>query len=76
MRVPAGCLPSCTGIIFNVTGGSDMALYEVEQVASVVQSLADPACNIIFGAGAPRSAWHGAQRSAHGLWCSGRTHLV
>eukprot|EP00775_Hariotina_reticulata_P002452 gene2452-2755_t len=39
-----------TGIIFNITGGSDLTLNEVNRVSQVVTSLADPAANIIFGA--------------------------
>ena len=31
-------------------GGSDLTLQEVNRVSEVVSSLADPACNIIFGA--------------------------
>jgi cell division protein FtsZ len=39
-----------SGIIFNITGGSDLTLNEVNRVSQVVTSLADPAANIIFGA--------------------------
>ena len=41
------CLP---GIVFNITGGSDLTLQEVNCISEVVTSLADPSCNIIFGA--------------------------
>ena len=39
-----------TGIVFNITGGSDLTLQEVNRVSEVVTALADPSCNIIFGA--------------------------
>ncbi|KAF8072810.1 FTSZ1 [Scenedesmus sp. PABB004] len=39
-----------TGIVFNITGGRDMTLSEVNRVSQVVTGLADPAANIIFGA--------------------------
>ena len=38
------------GILFNITGGSDMSLYEVHQAASVIRETAHPDCNLIFGA--------------------------
>lgn len=38
------------GIVYNITGGRDLTLMEVNRVSEVVTSLADPACNIIFGA--------------------------
>jgi len=39
-----------TGIVYNITGGKDLTLQEVNRVSEVVTSLADPSCNIIFGA--------------------------
>eukprot|EP00897_Mesotaenium_endlicherianum_P003370 jgi/Mesen1/3060/ME000018S02379 len=39
-----------TGIVFNITGGDDMTLAEVNRVSQVVMNLADPGANIIFGA--------------------------
>mmetsp|Transcript_30079 Transcript_30079/g.74621 ORF Transcript_30079/g.74621 Transcript_30079/m.74621 type:complete len:287 (-) Transcript_30079:140-1000(-) len=39
-----------TGIVYNITGGSDMTLQEVNAVSEVVTSLADPSANVIFGA--------------------------
>jgi cell division protein FtsZ len=38
------------GVIFNVTGGSDLTLYEVNDAAEVIYNAADPDANIIFGA--------------------------
>src|SRR5512137_847199 len=38
------------GILFNVTGGTDLALYEVNLAAEIIRRTADPDANIIFGA--------------------------
>ncbi|MEO6063363.1 MAG: cell division protein FtsZ [Thermoflexales bacterium] len=38
------------GILFNVTGGPDMALHEVNEAAMLIRSAAHPDCNVIFGA--------------------------
>ncbi len=38
------------GVLFNVTGGSDMTLTEINEAAGVVSSAADSDANIIFGA--------------------------
>ena len=38
------------GILLNVSGGSDLSLFEVNEVAEAVSSAADPEANIIFGA--------------------------
>jgi cell division protein FtsZ len=38
------------GILFNVTGGPDLALYEVNEAAEIIRRTADPDANIIFGA--------------------------
>jgi cell division protein FtsZ len=38
------------GILFNVTGGSDMSLYEVNLAASIIRETAHPEANLIFGA--------------------------
>lgn len=39
-----------TGIVYNITGGTDLTLQEVNAVSEVVTSLADPSANVIFGA--------------------------
>ena len=39
-----------TGIVYNITGGRDLTLAEVNRVSEVVTGLADPAANVIFGA--------------------------
>ncbi|HKV46121.1 MAG TPA: cell division protein FtsZ [bacterium] len=38
------------GVLMNITGGTDLALFEVSEAAQVVQKAADPDANIIFGA--------------------------
>ncbi len=38
------------GILFNVTGGNDLSLYEVNEAAEIIRRTADPDANIIFGA--------------------------
>lgn len=38
------------GILFNVTGGSNLSLYEVNQAASIIKETAHPDVNLIFGA--------------------------
>lgn len=38
------------GILFNVTGGPDLSLFEVNQAASIVRETAHPDANVIFGA--------------------------
>lgn len=39
-----------TGIVYNITGGRDLTLQEVNRVSEVVTGLADPSANVIFGA--------------------------
>jgi cell division protein FtsZ len=38
------------GILFNITGGPDMSLYEVNLAASIIRETAHPDANLIFGA--------------------------
>jgi cell division protein FtsZ len=38
------------GILFNVTGGSDMTLFEVNEAAALIKETAHPDVNLIFGA--------------------------
>jgi len=38
------------GILFNVTGGDDLSMYEVDEAAKIITEAADPDANIIFGA--------------------------
>lgn len=39
-----------TGVLLNITGGSDLGLLEINEAAEIVQQAADPDANIIFGA--------------------------
>ncbi len=38
------------GILFNITGGDDLSMYEIDEAAKVITEAADPEANIIFGA--------------------------
>ncbi|KAM7526061.1 hypothetical protein LguiA_015963 [Lonicera macranthoides] len=38
------------GIVWNITGGSDLTLFEVNAAAEVIYDLVDPTANLIFGA--------------------------
>lgn len=38
------------GILFNITGGNDLAMFEVDEAARIITEAADPDANIIFGA--------------------------
>jgi cell division protein FtsZ len=38
------------GILFNVTGGPDLGMYEIDEAARIITEAADPDANIIFGA--------------------------
>ncbi len=38
------------GVLFNVTGGNDLSMFEVDEAARVITEAADPDANIIFGA--------------------------
>lgn len=38
------------GILFNVTGGNDLTLYDVNEAAEIIKSTAHPDVNLIFGA--------------------------
>ncbi len=37
------------GILYNITGGPDMTMYEVEEASKAITEAADPESNIIFG---------------------------
>lgn len=44
------CVQDAKGMILNITGGSDLTLFEVDEAADrVTQELDDPHANIIFG---------------------------
>jgi cell division protein FtsZ len=38
------------GILFNVTGGNDLGLYEINQAATIIRETTHPDVNLIFGA--------------------------
>ncbi len=38
------------GVVFNITGGSDLTLHEVNTAAEIIYEVVDPNANIIFGA--------------------------
>ena len=38
------------GILFNVTGGTDLSMFEVDEAARIITEAADPDATIIFGA--------------------------
>jgi cell division protein FtsZ len=43
-------IDGATGILMNITGGTDIGLFEVNEAAEVVTSAADQNANVIFGA--------------------------
>ena len=42
-------IEEATGVLFNVTGGSDLKLSELHEAAEVIQRVVSPDANIIFG---------------------------
>ena len=42
-------IEGATGVLFNITGGSDLKLAELHEAAEVIQRVVDPDCNILFG---------------------------
>lgn len=38
------------GILFTITGGTDLAMFEVDEAARIITEASDPEANIIFGA--------------------------
>src|SRR5258706_7647853 len=38
------------GVLFNIAGGSDLTMFEVDEAARIISSAADPDANVIFGA--------------------------
>lgn len=43
-------IDGATGILFNVIGGGDLSMHEVDEAARIVSEAASPDANIIFGA--------------------------
>ena len=42
-------IDGASGVLFNITGGSDLKLSELHEAAEVIQRVVDPDANIIFG---------------------------
>ena len=42
-------LQGATGVLFNVTGASDLSLFEVSAAAELIKTAVDPDANVIFG---------------------------
>jgi cell division protein FtsZ len=38
------------GVLFNIAGGEDLTMFEVDEAAHIISSAADPDANVIFGA--------------------------
>lgn len=43
-------IDGATGVLFNVIGGYDMTMVEIDEAAQLIHSVVDPNANIIFGA--------------------------
>lgn len=43
-------IEGATGVLFNITGGKDLTMFEVDEAAKIISSSADADANIIFGA--------------------------
>jgi len=37
------------GVLFNITGGNDLSMFEVDEAAKIITEAADPEANVIFG---------------------------
>ena len=44
-----GSIKGARGVLINITGGSDMSIYEFEEATAIVKAEVDPDANIIFG---------------------------
>jgi cell division protein FtsZ len=42
-------IEGATGVLFNIVGGSDMTMQEVDRAAKVISDMVNPEANIIFG---------------------------
>ena len=63
------------GVLFNITGGLDLTLYEVNEAADIISKAAHPEANIIFGA-VQDSAYDGKVKiTVIATGFDGRTHL-
>lgn len=43
-------IDGASGILFNITGGADLSLFEINQAAAIIRETAHPDANMIFGA--------------------------
>jgi cell division protein FtsZ len=43
-------IEGATGVLFNITGGGDLTMFEVDEAARIISNSADTDANIIFGA--------------------------
>ena len=43
-------MDGATGVLFNITGGTDLTMFEVDEAARIISNSADSDANIIFGA--------------------------
>ena len=43
-------MEGATGVLFNISGGSDLTMFEVDEAARIISTSADADANIIFGA--------------------------
>ncbi len=43
-------IEGATGVLFNITGGRDLTMFEVDEAARIISNSADADANIIFGA--------------------------
>lgn len=42
-------IEGATGVLYNITGGPDISMQEVEMAAKLIQEAVDPSANVIFG---------------------------
>ena len=45
-----------TGVLLNITGGTDLGLFEIDEAAGIIRQAAHDDCNVIFGAVIDESA--------------------
>ncbi|HEX5504850.1 MAG TPA: cell division protein FtsZ [Thermomicrobiales bacterium] len=43
-------IEGATGVLYNITGGPDLGMMEIDEAARIISEAADPDANIIFGA--------------------------
>jgi cell division protein FtsZ len=43
-------IEGATGVLYNISGGLDMSMVEIDEAATIISEAADPDANIIFGA--------------------------